>query len=1056
MTNSDTVYFAHIAGSGVPVGKHDRVHRMEIAGIHFVVLSPDEIERMSVVRVCIPETTAGVPHSLSDLRMGPIYGQTDVCQTCSMDYQSCPGHFGHIVLPMPVYNPMFIGTVVKLLNTLCVHCCRMRMSHVWVRLTHPAPAQQHHHATLNRLRLLSQTASRQGICVHCCRALGSFRLAPNRLAIEYQPTLSSTVWVTVPVVLVHHILMSVPDTDVRHLGLDPVLNHPVSMIMLYFPVLPPVARPSTRSQRYTSSQDHQGTIECEDDLTRELRTVVTLCNQCDATPIHLTNDEIENRCDDIQAAIERIVLDAHKGATTTRRKGSGKVQSRFTTDSVRKRWAGKIGRVRREVMGKRVNFCARTVVTCDSSIAVDEIGVPYAVLQRITVPCPVAAYNMQAITRCMHQGRVMFLTRGGITRHISFIAQQTIVLEPTDSVVRGSARYAVYHGQRLPLLPPASASMGPVLHIPMKLEGSNQRLTLLAEDIIVRSGQRISPLKTIVWPQLRIGDVVLVNPGTGDTVLFNRQPTLVEESMLGMRIHALPIRSFACTCAPMEAMRGDYDGDEVNLHFPQGPHSSAEVDGLLGIQHQIVTGQSSRPVVRLIHDAVVGCFWLTCSEPTGLRVLHSHMWNQVAANSFLTVGEISSRRARNLLEWQKYVAEHVALHGTVPFGAAEWPKSGLALLSLFLPESMEYLAPQISSTMQLLHRYHPTTVGRLQVRNGIVVKGVCDSTTLNGRDGIIRHIHKYHGSSQACDFLSNIQVVTAYLTYVGFNNSIGMDDCRLPRHLEQWCHQSVIATAQASLYEAERMHHVESPYIQHQPLFEALLQVRRKCEPVILRWALRRPPSAVVSMSTHLNQFALLTVLGTKGSMSNMMQTVQSLGQQVIEGTEVDQNWTRRTLPHEVPQGAWADLQRHRSTSVFSSTVEPMPAAESATEAARRRLDHAQARGLVLSSFVGGLDPMEFFWHAAAGREALVEGATSTASSGYAMRLCMKMSEHDTSCYDGTIRDHNKNIIMTTYGADGMDGKHVINVPGYGPQFADLRVVSRLLMGHRGVVPTGR
>jgi DNA-directed RNA polymerase beta' subunit len=1040
------VYFTHIAGSGVPNGKRANTDPFDVRGIRFVLLSGDEIRRMSVVRVTVANTTPGTLNSLSDPRMGPVYGHGGVCQTCTLDYQSCPGHFGHVSLPVPVFNPMFIQTVAKLLNTVCIFCCRMRMSHVWVRLNHPLPsATAHHYATLNRLRALATTGARQTVCVHCDKLLSTFRLASNRLAIEYQSAPST--WITIPALLVYFVLANLPDADVVLLGLDPLENHPVSMIMTNFPVIPAVCRPSTRSQRYSSSSNDQSIVECEDDLTRELHTIVTLSNQCDSSPLLLSQEDLEARYEDIQAAVERVILDAQKMQAGRRK---GKAQGRFVTDSIRKRWAGKIGRVRREVMGKRVNFCARTVVTCDSSIGVDEIGVPHAVLQRITQPCPVNAYNLEAVTQMMHAGRVMFLKRDGTTKHISFIAQQTIVLEPRDTVVRSGGRYSPFHGQKCPVLPPASQSTQPTLHIPIALQNSTKRLVLLVDDIIMRGGQHIRPLGTIVWPQLRIGDVVLVNPGKGDMVLFNRQPTLVEESMLGMRIQPLPIRSFACTCAPMEAMRGDYDGDEVNLHFPQGPHTIAEVSGLLGIDRQIVTGQSSRPVVRLIHDAVVGCFWLTCCEWTGLRTFDKYMWNQIAASSFMSPGEISHRMAHNRRCWQEYTTEYAEQHGCLPNGSDNWHRSGLALLSLFIPESMEYQAPALGQTLELLHRYHPSIIRRLQIKRGIVVEGVCDSATLNGRDGIVRHAFKYHGRTSACAFLSNIQVVTAYLTYIGYNNSIGIDDCRLPPRLDQECKKSVMAMATSSLREADRLHHAESPYIEHQPLFEALLQVRRGCEAAILQWALRRSPKSAPNpdpLSVRLNQFALLTVLGTKGSISNMMQTVQSLGQQVIEGAEVKQNWTQRTLPHEVPSDDWGDCERHMSDSMFTHTrTHKEVEDEDGTAADERRLDSARYRGLVLSSFVAGLNPIEFFWHASAGREALVEGATSTASSGYAMRLCMKMSEHDVAAYDGTIRDHVNNIISPTYGENNIDGKHLIGVPHHGIQFADLRALNRLFL----------
>jgi DNA-directed RNA polymerase beta' subunit len=59
--------------------------------------------------------------------------------------------------------------------------------------------------------------------------------------------------------------------------------------------------------------------------------------------------------------------------------------------SMRNRWVGKSGRIRREGMGKRVNFCARSVVTCDSYIDTDEIMVPHNVVARLTHPVPTRA-----------------------------------------------------------------------------------------------------------------------------------------------------------------------------------------------------------------------------------------------------------------------------------------------------------------------------------------------------------------------------------------------------------------------------------------------------------------------------------------------------------------------------------------------------------------------------------------------------------------------------------------------------------------------------------------
>lgn len=108
--------------------------------------------------------------------------------------------------------------------------------------------------------------------------------------------------------------------------------------------------------------------------------------------------------------------------------------------------------------------------------------------------------------------------------------------------------------------------------------GSNGQFpSLCFGDRVIQTNGRIQldPLECITWPELHIGDCVLVVPSDGDIVLVNRQPTLVQprgrvfwcwrhhhpanpESMLAMRIRIGPQLSFAASCAPIEALRGDY------------------------------------------------------------------------------------------------------------------------------------------------------------------------------------------------------------------------------------------------------------------------------------------------------------------------------------------------------------------------------------------------------------------------------------------------------------------------------------------------------------------
>lgn len=67
---------------------------------------------------------------------------------------------------------------------------------------------------------------------------------------------------------------------------------------------------------------------------------------------------------------------------------------------------------------------------------------------------------------------------------------------------------------------------------------------------------------------IRIGDVVERHMLNGDSVLFNRQPSLHKMSIMSHRVRVHAHRTFRfneCVCSPYNA---DFDGDEMNLHLP--------------------------------------------------------------------------------------------------------------------------------------------------------------------------------------------------------------------------------------------------------------------------------------------------------------------------------------------------------------------------------------------------------------------------------------------------------------------------------------------------------
>jgi DNA-directed RNA polymerase II subunit RPB1 len=148
------------------------------------------------------------------------------------------------------------------------------------------------------------------------------------------------------------------------------------------------------------------------------------------------------------------------------------------------------------------------------------------------------------------------------------------------------------------------------------------------------------------------------------------------------------------------------------------------------------------------------------------------------------------------------------------------------------------------------------------------------------------------------------------------------------------------------------------------------------------------------TVTDPVNRIVQMVDSGSKGSEQNITQMVAALGQQLIEGKRVQYTLQDRTLPH-------------------------FP----------RYDDGVESRGFVEHSFVDGLMPAEFFFHAQAGREGLIDTAVKTSDTGYIQRRLMKTMEDQHVEYDGTVRNVNRSIVQFNYGDDGIDTVHVENQP---------------------------
>ncbi|KAK4052414.1 DNA-directed RNA polymerase II core subunit rpo21 [Microbotryomycetes sp. JL201] len=388
--------------------------------VQFGILSPEEIKSISVVKVEYPETyeegsQRPKPGGLSDPRMGTI-DRNFKCGTCGEGMAECPGHFGHIELSKAVFHIGFINKVKKILESICVLCGKLKVSpHMEPRL---AEIIRYIKDPKKRLAYVHALAKTKNVCEMdtveedkeytegeeppkghggCGHVQPQVRKEGLKLFLVYgkgkdedgnplQPDRKNFT-----ATQCHALFRKIPEADLNTMGLSITDAHPSWMILTCLPVPPPPVRPSIAVDG--------GAMRGEDDLTYKLAEIIR-------TNASLRKFEEEGAPNHVVQEFETL-LQWHI-ATYMDNDIAGQPQalqkSGRPVKSIRARLKGKEGRLRGNLMGKRVDFSARTVITGDPNIALDEVGVPYSIARNLTYPERVTPYNFFYLQELVRNG----------------------------------------------------------------------------------------------------------------------------------------------------------------------------------------------------------------------------------------------------------------------------------------------------------------------------------------------------------------------------------------------------------------------------------------------------------------------------------------------------------------------------------------------------------------------------------------------------------------------------------------------------------------------------
>ena len=364
------------------------VHK-KIDRIEFGFMSSKAIKDMASAKIVTPELydKEGYPvdGGLMDIRLGVIDPGLK-CKTCGGKLKECPGHFGYMELARPVIHIKFITLVYDLLRCTCRDCGRILIPKVKIDKCmedlDKAELEGGLIARRDRIKEIITELKSTNLCPYCKAKQFKISLEKPTTFIEEEKKISP--------IEARMRLEKMTDDDLAVFGIKATALRPEWTILTVMPIPSVTMRPSITLESGERS---------EDDLTHKLGDIVRI-NQRLFENINAGAPEIiiEDLWDLLQYHITTF-FDNEVSQLPPARHRSGQPLKTLTA-----RIKSKEGRIRHNLAGKRVNFSARTVISPDPKLAINEVGVPKVIAMKLTIPERVTSWNIEYLKQFVSRG----------------------------------------------------------------------------------------------------------------------------------------------------------------------------------------------------------------------------------------------------------------------------------------------------------------------------------------------------------------------------------------------------------------------------------------------------------------------------------------------------------------------------------------------------------------------------------------------------------------------------------------------------------------------------
>ncbi|CAD6991779.1 unnamed protein product [Ceratitis capitata] len=984
--------------------------------LEFGVFSSEEIKRLSVVKIITGLTFDPLGHPLPgglyDNLMGSYGRRMEPCSTC-FNIQACPGHMGHIELNALVFNPFFIKLVQKMLSVFCLNCFKIQLKdHVCQILAlqlrlidagyvveaqeleifkseivtqneehlvkleggdyvHPRIAAMFELLKKGKSNASNNTKTSCGIrsalvhaalqrvpfkkCIHCQKPLRNIRYLYRKLVYyitaaemkNIMPEVQQTVGQNKSIFAdeCRKFLRQIYDNYPELLKLlFPLLKLnasgnicPVDIFFMdTIPVIPPKARPPNILHDQIVEHPQTGIYRAIIENNAVLRVVMKhlkglreeLPDEAqrvyESTRGKSPYEKLYNAWQSLQTSVD-LLLDITASRDSPSNQGLKQVLEK------------KEGLIRKHMMGKRVNYAARTVITPDPNINVEEVGIPDIFARKLSYPVPVTPWNVAELRKMVMNGPD---------------------IHPGANYIQDEKGYT----------------------------------TLIPAD---NAAKRESMAKLLFnYPENGI-KVVHRHVLNGDVLLLNRQPSLHRPSIMAHKARILPgEKTFRLHYSNCKAYNADFDGDEMNAHFPQSEVARAEAYNLVNVASNYLVPKDGTPLGGLIQDHVI----------SGVKLsIRGRFFNREDYQQLVYQGLSHLRHKIKLLP------------PTILKPTVLW--SGKQVLSTIIinliPEGYSrinlHTQAKINSKQWVVSPPHVAACAALGggdlcesnviIHKGELLTGVLDKQQYGATTyGLIHCMYELYGGEVSTHLLTAFtKVFTSFLQREGF--TLGVQDILVTANADAQRRKivkesrNVGDSAVAAALELEEIpsldvlvEKMEDAYIKD-PKFRVILDRKYKAlldgyTNDINRTCL---PDGLISKFPQ-NNLQLMVLSGAKGSMVNTMQISCLLGQIELEGKRPPLMISGKSLP-----------------SFTSFETSP------------------KSGGFIDGRFMTGIQPQDFFFHCMAGREGLIDTAVKTSRSGYLQRCLIKHLEGLTVGYDMTVRDSDSSVVQYLYGEDGLD-----------------------------------